>query len=79
MVVGPNGSYLTAWCQLRGDERVFRMDRITRAVPTPAPHRAPQVIAENHQLAEQVIELAREAAGLEREIERLKALAPEGP
>lgn len=39
---------------------------------------APQVIAENHQLAEQVIELAREAAGLEREIERLKALVPEG-
>jgi SAM-dependent methyltransferase len=36
---------------------------------------APQVIAENHALAEQVIELAREAAALEREIERLKALA----
>ncbi len=46
VVVGPNGSYLTAWCQLRGDERVFRMDRITRAVPTSAPHRTPQVIAE---------------------------------
>lgn len=37
---------------------------------------APQVIAENHQLAEQVIELAREAAVLEREIERLKAQVP---
>jgi SAM-dependent methyltransferase len=37
---------------------------------------APQVIAENHQLAEQVIELAREAAELEREIERLKAQVP---
>jgi SAM-dependent methyltransferase len=33
---------------------------------------APQVIAENHQLAEQVIELAREAAELEREIDRLR-------
>ena len=31
VVVGPNGSYLTAWCHLRGDDRVFRMDRITRA------------------------------------------------
>jgi SAM-dependent methyltransferase len=38
---------------------------------------APQVIAENHQLAEQLIELAREAAELEREIERLKAQVPE--
>ena len=31
VVVGPNGSYLTAWCHLRDDDRVFRMDRITRA------------------------------------------------
>lgn len=46
VVVGPSGSYLTAWCQLRGDERVFRMDRITRAEPTSAPHRAPQALAE---------------------------------
>lgn len=46
VVVGPNGSYLTAWCQLREDERVFRMDRITRAEPTPTPHRAPRVIGE---------------------------------
>ncbi len=41
VVVGPSGSYLTAWCHLRGDDRVFRMDRITRAdrvpsVPRPA-------------------------------------------
>ena len=38
VVVGPSGSYLTAWCHLRGDDRVFRMDRITRAdrVPTVA-------------------------------------------
>ena len=46
VVVGPNGSYLTAWCHLRGDDRVFRMDRITRAEPTLAPRRAPGVIAE---------------------------------
>jgi predicted DNA-binding transcriptional regulator YafY len=36
VVVGPNGSYLTAWCHLRQDERVFRMDRITRADPVPS-------------------------------------------
>ena len=36
VVVGPNGSYLTAWCHLRGDDRVFRMDRITRAERTPS-------------------------------------------
>src|SRR3954468_3858941 len=39
IVVGPNGSYLTAWCRLREDERVFRLDRITRADPVAsAPH-----------------------------------------
>lgn len=36
VVVGPNGSYLTAWCHLRQDDRVFRMDRITRAERTAA-------------------------------------------
>ncbi|HEX6339021.1 MAG TPA: YafY family protein [Jiangellaceae bacterium] len=35
VVVGPNGSYLTAWCHLRHDDRVFRMDRITAAERTP--------------------------------------------
>ncbi len=30
VVVGPYGSYLTAYCRLRGDDRVFRMDRIVR-------------------------------------------------
>lgn len=35
VVVGPNGSYLTAWCHLRRDDRVFRMDRITAAERTP--------------------------------------------
>jgi len=42
IVVGPNGSYLTAWCHLRDDDRVFRMDRITQAewVPSgPLPRR----------------------------------------
>ena len=39
VVVGPNGSYLTAYCHLRGDDRVFRMDRISRAERTPSlPH-----------------------------------------
>jgi predicted DNA-binding transcriptional regulator YafY len=46
VVVGPNGSYLTGWCHLRGDDRVFRMDRITRAGRSPVPRRAPAVIAE---------------------------------
>jgi predicted DNA-binding transcriptional regulator YafY len=41
VVVGPAGPYLTAWCHLRGDDRVFRLDRITRAdrvpsIPRPA-------------------------------------------
>ena len=40
VVVGPNGSYLTAWCHLRADDRVFRMDRITWAERTPTPPRA---------------------------------------
>ena len=42
VVVGPNGSYLAAWCHLRGDDRVFRLDRITRAERAPSaprPHR----------------------------------------
>jgi predicted DNA-binding transcriptional regulator YafY len=34
VVVGPNGSYLTAWCHLRQEDRVFRMDRITKAERT---------------------------------------------
>jgi len=36
VVVGPAGSYLTAWCHLRRDDRVFRMDRITVADRVPA-------------------------------------------
>jgi len=53
VVVGPNGSYLTAWCHLRRDDRVFRMDRITRAERTPAlprPQRVvPETIVDGHQ------------------------------
>ena len=46
VVVGPNGSYLTAWCHLRGDDRVFRMDRITHAEVTPAPPHPDRVVQE---------------------------------
>jgi predicted DNA-binding transcriptional regulator YafY len=46
VVVGPNGSYLTAWCHLRQDERVFRMDRITRADPVPSLPRARRAVPE---------------------------------
>ena len=53
VVVGPNGSYLTAWCHLRGGDRVFRMDRITRAERTPAlprPQRiVPETIVDGHE------------------------------
>ena len=52
VVVGPNGSYLMAWCQLRKDDRVFRMDRITWAerVPSlPRPRRfAPEPVVDGH-------------------------------
>ncbi|MFD7155020.1 helix-turn-helix transcriptional regulator [Kribbella sp. NPDC059898] len=42
VVVGPNGSYLTAWCHLRQEDRVFRMDRITKAERTATlPQRRP--------------------------------------
>lgn len=46
VVVGPNGSYLTAFCHLRGDDRVFRMDRITRAERIPALPRPRRVVAD---------------------------------
>jgi len=53
VVVGPNGSYLTAWCHLRGDNRVFRMDRITRAECTPSLPRAqfavPEPVVDGHE------------------------------
>jgi predicted DNA-binding transcriptional regulator YafY len=46
VVVGPNGSYVTAWCRLRRDDRVFRMDRITRAERAPSGPRPPRVVNE---------------------------------
>src|SRR3954451_7280738 len=52
VVVGPNGSYLTAWCHLRRDDRVFRMDRITRAERAPSlaqpEHTAQEPRADGH-------------------------------
>jgi len=53
IVVGPNGSYLTAWCHLRKDDRVFRMDRITGAERSPTPprpqHAAPELKVDGHE------------------------------
>jgi predicted DNA-binding transcriptional regulator YafY len=46
VVVGPNGSYLTAWCHLRRDDRVFRMDRIIDAEKTPSLPRQRRVVPE---------------------------------
>lgn len=46
VVVGPHGSYLTAWCRLRGGDRVFRMDRITQAVRIPSPLREQRAFEE---------------------------------
>jgi predicted DNA-binding transcriptional regulator YafY len=46
VVVGPNGSYLTAYCHLRGDDRVFRMDRITLAERIPSVPRPRRIQAE---------------------------------
>ena len=53
IVMGPNGSYLSAWCHLRGDDRVFRMDRITcadRSPSLPRPARtAPDLVVDGHE------------------------------
>ena len=53
VVVGPNGSYLTAWCYLREDDRVFRMDRITSAERVPSPPQprrvAPEPLVDGHE------------------------------
>lgn len=53
VVVGPNGSYLTAWCHLRKEDRVFRMDRITQAERMPSLPRAqhaapPEIVVDGH-------------------------------
>ncbi len=42
VVVGPTGSYLSAWCHLRQDDRVFRLDRITNAVVASSATRVPR-------------------------------------
>jgi predicted DNA-binding transcriptional regulator YafY len=39
IVVGPRGTSLTAWCHLRGEDRAFRLDRITGAKRIPSPRR----------------------------------------
>jgi predicted DNA-binding transcriptional regulator YafY len=41
VVLGPNGSYVTGWCRLRQDERVFRMDRIHSVEPLPGEFQQP--------------------------------------
>ena len=46
VVVGPHGSYLTAWCRMREDDRVFRMDRITGAERMPSGPRPSRPVAE---------------------------------
>ena len=35
VVLGPDGSYVTGWCRLCRDERVFRLDRIHSVEPLP--------------------------------------------
>lgn len=54
VVVAPGGAYLAAWCRLREDDRIFRMDRILRAerladVPR-APCRVIEPEAEGHEV-----------------------------
>ena len=41
VVLGPNGSYVTGWCRLRQDERVFRIDRIHSVEPLPGAFQQP--------------------------------------
>jgi predicted DNA-binding transcriptional regulator YafY len=41
VVLGPNGSYVTGWCRLRQDERVFRMDRIRSVEQLPGTFQRP--------------------------------------
>jgi predicted DNA-binding transcriptional regulator YafY len=33
VVLGPSGSYVTGWCRLRADQRIFRLDRISAVEP----------------------------------------------
>jgi predicted DNA-binding transcriptional regulator YafY len=88
VVVGPNGSYLAAWCHLRRDDRVFRLDRITRAERTPSmprPHRVvPERIVDGHQtkLSESSLRpedlLTNSDIGLSRNPETVIASRPPG-
>jgi predicted DNA-binding transcriptional regulator YafY len=83
VVVGPHGSYLTAWCHLRQDDRVFRMDRITRAERAPSlarPQRtAPEPVADGHRTKMPASALRPEDrlgntdTGLSRPLERVDA------
>jgi predicted DNA-binding transcriptional regulator YafY len=41
VMLGPNGSYVSGWCRLRQDERVFRIDRISTVEPLPGPFEQP--------------------------------------
>ena len=41
VVLGPNGSYVTGWCRLRQDERVFRIDRIDSVEVVPGQFEQP--------------------------------------
>ncbi|WP_408896521.1 helix-turn-helix transcriptional regulator [Nocardioides sp. R1-1] len=70
VVMGPRGSYLTAWCRLREDDRVFRMDRITRAERTPALPRGPRRPIEPEVPGRQI---ARPEAALRAEDVRARA------
>lgn len=74
VVVGPRGSYLTAWCRLREDDRVFRMDRITRAEPIAALPRGPRRPIEP-EIPGQVIARPEAALGTEK----ILAMAAETP
>ena len=62
VVVGPNGSYLSAWCHLRADDRVFRLDRVTEAEPTPSlPRRqrvGPEPVVDGHRVKLPVMALS---------------------
>ncbi len=88
VVVGPNGSYLTAWCHLRGDDRVFRMDRITSVERTPTLPRptriVPDPVVDGHEtkLPASVLNprdaLTNADIGLSRSSERVSAVRRSG-
>ena len=73
---GWRGSYLTAWCHLREEERVFRMDRITRADPVPSLPRArrpvPEVKVDGHETRLPESVLSNTDIGLSRAAETVE-------